>query len=706
MLLVLVAHMARGRVTMAPLYAVAGIVTMLVWQLLQIGWWVSWGAFHIDAGQLALVPPLILGVVLAYAMDGVRATRAYLVVMTVTALSAWAFAEFRDTLTQHVPIPEVFTLSSWVHFALVVGLPAGALAATTMLEALCRCVARPLAMGLAVVPGVLVHLATSSFVSLGFMTGWRNVRNQLEEYLAFALLPALAAALYGAWALRSHQLMPARPLVEMFRIWRHTEADLRAAREQVLASDRVIGELRELNAALDEAKRINDRLVAFSPLATLQTDRDGVLSFANPAAQRLFTGAQHTLEGRRLLDLVTSVDGAAGLELPPPRGFYERAVRLQTDAGERLGELILTDLLGPNGQRIGYHVLVKDVTSATQAREQQVIEARVRGIHQTGKVIAHDFGNLLLGLQSAVERAADTGEPTELARTLDAVRQGVARGREMLRELGAGQALPKPRLRSTALRALLREVVELCRPVALQRDIELALEVLAEHRVNVDATQMARVFTNLVTNAIRASPSGSRIQVATRASGTGVTVEVRDHGPGMSRDQIERAFDPGFSTKGGGTGGLGLAIAYLMVDAHGGTLTLESPPAGGLAALVWLPLASVPSHVVGDGAVLIAVADEPLALALLAEWEDGGGAATETRTLDELRAVLGDEPDAWDLLITDRVDLGRVAVGQECTILVVDGEPEPVRVVHPGRRDLAACAALRAWVARHAVANA
>ncbi|MFV2069195.1 MAG: hypothetical protein ACC645_19695, partial [Pirellulales bacterium] len=94
----LAAHAARAKITMAPLYAVAGISTMLVWQLLQLGWWVSWKGFQINAAHLGLVPALLMGMVLAYAMDGIRSARAYLSVITVTGLIAWSFAGFRDTL--------------------------------------------------------------------------------------------------------------------------------------------------------------------------------------------------------------------------------------------------------------------------------------------------------------------------------------------------------------------------------------------------------------------------------------------------------------------------------------------------------------------------------------------------------------------------------------------------------------------------------
>jgi signal transduction histidine kinase len=109
-------------------------------------------------------------------------------------------------------------------------------------------------------------------------------------------------------------------------------------------------------------------------------------------------------------------------------------------------------------------------------------------------------------------------------------------------------------------------------------------------RVNGDASALQLLFTNLLLNAGEASPPGGVVEIAMRAEDGHAIVEVRDQGAGIPDDQLERALEPLYSTKPGGTG-LGLPIARQIARAHGGTLTLENGLTAGLVSRVRLPLA-------------------------------------------------------------------------------------------------------------------
>jgi nitrogen fixation/metabolism regulation signal transduction histidine kinase len=181
--------------------------------------------------------------------------------------------------------------------------------------------------------------------------------------------------------------------------------------------------------------------------------------------------------------------------------------------------------------------------------------------------------------------------------SLDAV-GGVAgalqHGREILEHLGAGGQFGSPNLRTERIHDLLQSALDIARASA--DEVGVAITV-AEDRdqplfVEADRNQLIRVFTNLVKNAIQASArgAGGEIAIAVSRRGSGIQIRIADRGVGLSDEQIERAFEPGFSSKGEGKGGLGLAISYLMVDAHGGYLDLERNADGrGIAATVWLP---------------------------------------------------------------------------------------------------------------------
>lgn len=105
-----------------------------------------------------------------------------------------------------------------------------------------------------------------------------------------------------------------------------------------------------------------------------------------------------------------------------------------------------------------------------------------------------------------------------------------------------------------------------------------------------DAELLERVVTNLIQNALEASPPGSTVTVKTRALPDAVELAVIDRGSGIRPEHREQIFNPFFTTKPAGVG-LGLAICAKIVDEHGGSLRVESEPGRGSIFLVSLPLA-------------------------------------------------------------------------------------------------------------------
>ncbi|MEJ2218334.1 MAG: ATP-binding protein [Gemmatimonadota bacterium] len=103
--------------------------------------------------------------------------------------------------------------------------------------------------------------------------------------------------------------------------------------------------------------------------------------------------------------------------------------------------------------------------------------------------------------------------------------------------------------------------------------------------------QLNQVFMNLLVNAVHAMPDGGTITVRTRANGERVVVEIEDTGTGISRPNLKRIFEPGFTTKGNRVGmGMGLLIAHQIIDRHGGRITVDSELGRGTTFTITLPV--------------------------------------------------------------------------------------------------------------------
>lgn len=142
----------------------------------------------------------------------------------------------------------------------------------------------------------------------------------------------------------------------------------------------------------------------------------------------------------------------------------------------------------------------------------------------------------------------------------------------------------------------IRQALEDVRHLADQAGVTLVAELPDRLTATCDAAAVARVVTNLLRNAVEASPAGSIVQVAAGRQGEWAWIEVADSGPGMTEQEAARAFEPFFRVERGHQGhreplgaGLGLAISRAIVEAHRGHISIETSPGRGTRVRVLLP---------------------------------------------------------------------------------------------------------------------
>jgi signal transduction histidine kinase len=146
---------------------------------------------------------------------------------------------------------------------------------------------------------------------------------------------------------------------------------------------------------------------------------------------------------------------------------------------------------------------------------------------------------------------------------------------------------------------LTRDVASSLGILAEERNQRLALDVAEGVSVNADRLVLREALTNVVDNAIKYSPQGSRIDIRVHAHGNQALLTVADEGPGIVAEHRDRIFDRFFrldearSRDSGGTG-LGLAIAKWAVEVNGGQISVETGANGGSVFRIVLPIGTVP----------------------------------------------------------------------------------------------------------------
>ncbi len=229
-------------------------------------------------------------------------------------------------------------------------------------------------------------------------------------------------------------------------------------------------------------------------------------------------------------------------------------------------------------------------------RERLRASERHAAYGQMARRVAHEIKNpltpialSLAGLQrSYAQGRADFGATLEeAART---VSEEVQRLKQLLHEFGELGRFPPPRLTMFDARELLRDLGSLHAHDAEAGRLSLQSPPGAL-TVNADRDQLRRALLNLAQNALDATSAvGGHVRVSAAADGGALRLAVSDDGPGLSEEQKNQLFVPGFTTKAHGSG-LGLTLVERIVSDHGGTLEVESAQAHGTTFVIRLPLA-------------------------------------------------------------------------------------------------------------------
>lgn len=219
---------------------------------------------------------------------------------------------------------------------------------------------------------------------------------------------------------------------------------------------------------------------------------------------------------------------------------------------------------------------LREVYGQLQSSFDQLKRAdRLSAVGQLAASLAHEIRNPLASIEGAidiVERATSEERRREF---LAIIKKETVRLKNLLTNLLDFARPRPPQMRNARVEAAVESVAQLAAPKAAQRGIVLQTGIPANlPLVECDVEQIKQVLLNIMLNAIEACSAGGKVVLTIRDQGDNIVIGVTDDGCGINEADLEKIFDPFYTTKEGGTG-LGLPISYQILAQHSGEITVE-----------------------------------------------------------------------------------------------------------------------------------
>ena len=350
--------------------------------------------------------------------------------------------------------------------------------------------------------------------------------------------------------------------------------------------------------------RRSDWILAGAPVPIAGIDEEGRITVANPAMASMTAWPLEALTGTALHDVLHP--GACVPDCPLRQPSISRTtLRGEQNCVRRDGTPFRARYtLSPvviDGTTIAGVCVLEDLSEKMRMEHEAERMNRGRMLTRVAATIAHEFNNVLMGIQPFGEVIQRISTDEKVKRFADRILESVARGRKMTRQMAGVTQSPVPVMEPMSLTDWLPSAVAEIREVAGAR-VELQLDLPAGPlRIRGDRTQLRQALSNLVVNAAEAMPEGGRVTISAATDGDTVRLQISDTGTGMTADILPNIFAPLFTTRRSHMG-LGLTVAEQIVGAHGGAIQVQSQAGSGTIFTIDLPLDPAADEIVeGDG---------------------------------------------------------------------------------------------------------
>jgi PAS domain S-box-containing protein len=343
------------------------------------------------------------------------------------------------------------------------------------------------------------------------------------------------------------------------------------------------------------------------PVFVLSLDRR--VLYANDAAVREYGYSLDELTTMTVDTMVASavpLRASDDLSHTPANVVVAEHVHRRRDGSQFPATVALSFIRQDNGAPIGQVLSVRNLTDERRIAEQLRQSEKLAALGELVAGVAHELNNPLAGISAFAQLLLEENLNADQRESARLIKREADRAVGVIRDLLLFSRKPGPTSTPVDLNSLVQLTLRLrayslrSTGVQVETNLDPALPEVAG-----DDQKLQQVILNLIVNAeyaMRRTPT-RRLVVRTADEGNSVMIEVSDTGAGMSDEALQRAFEPFFTTKPAGEGtGLGLSVSYGIIEAHQGTIAVESAPDRGTTFRITLPVSQARTEVRGKSA--------------------------------------------------------------------------------------------------------
>ncbi|MEW6739050.1 MAG: CBS domain-containing protein [Nitrospirota bacterium] len=367
--------------------------------------------------------------------------------------------------------------------------------------------------------------------------------------------------------------------------------------------------LQETRKMLSEKTVLENILRSSTSMAIVAMDHDFRIVYYNPVAEKIFGYRADKVIGRTAMDMHLERKANSSLfekavETVRHNGSYKYTFEQKREGGIRFIEATVSGIWEGNNNLAGFVLMARDITEHKRLEEELLKAQKLESIGVLAGGIAHDFNNLLTGILNCITLSKSSVKPEDkVFESLTMAEKASRLAKDLTHQLFTFAKIGEPVKKMTSIAEIIKDAADL-----IPTDFNAKCEVSIPDDlwpVDVDKGQMGRVFHNLIINAKEAMPRGGvikinagNIDISTRdglplKEGRYIKISMEDQGHGIPRKNLQKIFDPYFTTKQRGSKkgmGLGLAICYSIVKNHDGHITVASEEGTGTTFYIYLPV--------------------------------------------------------------------------------------------------------------------